>query len=99
MRRHGPLASGLHLLAKRSARVDGSLEADGGKERAEEQLTVGVTLDVQERDPGGGLLRGLLHRVVLKEVGKPHLGVADVAAEGHVLRDGDAGRLPVPGEN
>jgi len=81
------------------ARVDGPLEADGGEEGAQEELTVGVTLDVEERHPRRGLLRSLLHRVVFKKVGKPHLGVADVVAEGHVLGDGDARRLTVSGED
>lgn len=33
--------------------------------------------------------------VVLQQVGQPHFGVADVGAEAHVGRNGDAGGLPV----
>ena len=73
---HPALAARPDGLAEGPAGVDGSLQADGGEEGAEEELGVGVTLDVEERDPAHALLGHLVQRVVLHQVGEPHLGVA-----------------------
>ena len=63
-------------LAEGPAGVDGPLQADGGEEGAEEELRVGVALDVQQGDPAHALLGHLVQSVVLHQVGQPHLGVA-----------------------
>ena len=62
-----------NLVAQRAAGVDGALEADGGEEGAEKELAVGVALHVEQRQPRGRLLRHLGHRVVVQQVGQPHL--------------------------
>ena len=66
------------LVAERPAGVDGSLEADGGEEGAEEELAVGVALHVQQRQPRGRLLRHLRHRVVVQQVRQPHLSREEI---------------------
>ena len=66
------------LVAERPAWVDGSLEADGGEEGAEEELAVGVALHVEQRQPRGRLLRHLRHRVVVQQVRQPHLSREEI---------------------
>lgn len=81
----------LHLLAERVAGLDDLVQvvdADGGKEGAEELPGVGVALLLHQRDPGGGLLQHLLHRLMPQQVGQPHALVLDAPAQQHRGGDG-----------
>lgn len=66
------------------------VQADRCKEGAEENPSVRVALPGQQGQPAGGLLDHLRHGLVLQQVGDPHLGVADIVAQGHAVRDGRA---------
>ena len=92
---HGCLAPALDLVAERAARVDGWFKADGREQRTQEELRVGGALDVDERHPRGRLLRHLRHRVMIQQVGQPHLRVADVCAQTEISGDVDAERACV----
>ena len=74
---------------------DDAFQTHRREEGAEEELGVGMAAAFGEHGPLGRLLRGLLQRVVLEQVRKPHLRVADVVAERHVGGDVDAVRLQV----
>ena len=76
VRLHPPLAACPHSLAEGPAGVDRSLQAHGGEQGAEEQLGVGVALDVQQGDPAHALLGHLVQRVVLHQVRQSHLSVS-----------------------
>lgn len=81
----------LHLLAQRVAGLDDLVQvvdADGGKEGAEELPCVGMALLLHQRDPGGRLLQHLLHRLVPQQVGQPHALVLDAPAQQHRGGDG-----------
>lgn len=81
----------LHLLAERVAGLDDLVQvvdADGGEEGAEELPGVGVALLLHQRDPGGGLLQHLLHRLMPQQVGQPHALVLDAPAQQHRGGDG-----------
>lgn len=66
----------------------------GTEEGAEEELGVGMTVDLVERHPAGRLLGHLGEAAVVQQVRQPHLGVADAVTERQVRRDVDArGRL------
>ena len=73
---HPALTPSPDWLAERATGIDGSLQADRGEQRAEEELGVRVALDVQQGDPAHALLRHLVQGVVLHQVGQAHLGVA-----------------------
>lgn len=91
--RHHWRAALLHLLTERVAGLDDLVQvvnADGSKEGAEEFPGVGVTLLLHQRDPGGGLLQHLLHRLVPQQVGQPHALVLDASAQEHRGGDGFA---------
>lgn len=64
------------------------VDADRGKEGAEELPSIGVTLLLHQRDPGGGLLQHLLHRLMPQQVGQPHALVLDASAQQHRGWDG-----------
>lgn len=66
------------------------VQADGCKEGAEENPSIWVALPGQQGQPAGGLLDDFCHGLVLQQVGNPHVGVADVVAQGHAVRDGRA---------
>lgn len=88
---HDRSAAVLHLHAERVARLDGFvqvIEADGGKERAQELLGVRVALLHDQRDPGARLLQHLLHGLVAQQVGQPHVLVLYAMAQLQIGRDG-----------
>ena len=62
-------------LTQRPAGIYWSLKTNRREERTEEELRVHVTLDVEERDPGHGLLGHLVQGVVVNQVGQTHLCV------------------------
>ena len=75
VRLHPPLTASSDGLTQGATGVDGSLQTHRGEQGAEEELGVGVALDVQQGDPAHALLGHLMQRVVLHQVGQPHLGV------------------------
>lgn len=103
---HNRGAAVLHLLAKRMAGLDGLVQvhdADGREEGAEELARVRVALLLHQRDPGARLLQHLLHGLVAQQVGQPHVGVLDPAAQQEGGGDGLAvgplvGELGLPEE-
>lgn len=66
------------------------VQADWCKEGAEENPSVRVALPGQQGQPAGRLLDHFWHGLVLQQVGNPHLGVADIVAQGHVVWNGCA---------
>jgi len=56
-------------------------------------LTHGVGVQHSSITSPGGLLCGLVYRVVIKQVRQSHLRVADTSTESHVSRDINASRL------
>lgn len=66
------------------------VQADWCKEGAEEDPSVWVALPGQQGQPAGRLLDYFWHGLVLQQVGNPHLGVTNVIAQGHVVRNGCA---------
>lgn len=73
-----------HGLAQRAAGVDGPVQAHGRKQRAQEDLGVGVATLGQEGHPAAGLLLDLCHGLVVEEVGQSHLLVANIVAKAQV---------------
>ena len=86
-RLHDGGASIPHGLAQPAARVDGPLQAQGRKERAQEDLRARVAALVHQGHPAAGLLLRLGHGFVLQQVGQQHLVVAHVVAQPQLLRD------------
>lgn len=66
VRFHAAFASATDALAETTTRVDGVVEADRTEERAEEELSIDVTVDVLKWYPGAGLLRHFGDRVVIQ---------------------------------
>lgn len=99
IRAHGALAPLFDLLAERSARIDGSLQTNRGKERAQEELGVFMALDFDQWHPRVGVSDGFLKGVMVEQVGQSHLVVANLVAERQVGRDGDTGGLVVPAQD
>lgn len=66
------------------------VQADWCKEGAEENPCVWVALPGQQGQPAGRLLDHFCHGLVLQQVRNPHLGVADVIAQGHAEWNGRA---------
>lgn len=66
------------------------VQADWCKEGAEKNPSVWVALPGQQGQPAGRLLDDFCHSLMLQQVGNPHLGVADIVAQGHAVWDGHA---------
>lgn len=66
------------------------VQADWCKEGAEKNPSVWVALPGQQGQPAGRLLDDFCHGLMLQQVGNPHLGVADIVTQGHVVWDGHA---------
>lgn len=66
------------------------VQADWCKEGAEEDPSIWVALPGQQGQPAGRLLDHFWHGLVLQQVRNPHLGVADIVAQGHTMWNGHA---------
>lgn len=73
-----------HSLTQRAAGIDGPVQAHRCKQRAQEDLGIGVAPFGQEGHPAARLLLHLWHGLVVQEVGQPHLLVAHIVAQAQV---------------
>jgi len=61
---HARLASGLDGLAESAARVDWTIETDRREQRAEEQLGVFLTANIEQWNPTSSTALRLTHSVI-----------------------------------
>lgn len=73
-----------HSLTQRAAGIDGPVQADRCKQRAQEDLGISMATFGQEGHPAACLLLHFWHGLVVQEVGQPHLLVTHIVAQAQV---------------
>lgn len=89
-RGHDGRAAALDALTQGPARLNRLVQivqTNGGEKRAQELSGVGVTLLLNQRDPGRSLLQNLVHGFMSEQVRQAHLCVLYIMAEEKVCRN------------